>query len=73
MADTSRLSENALWQLLWLWEVLGKSWRPYALALFLVAATIVMQVLLGPHFHEPYLFLTPAALINGIIGGWGPG
>ena len=73
MADTTRLSENALRQLPRLWEVLGKSWRPYALALSLVAATIVAQVLLGPHFHEPYLFLIPATLIAGIVGGWGAG
>jgi two-component system sensor kinase FixL len=73
MADKTRLSENALRQLPWLWQILGKSWRPYALALTLVAATIVAQVLLGPHFHEPYLFLTPSTLIIGIIGGWGPG
>jgi two-component system sensor kinase FixL len=73
MADTTRLSENALRQLPWLWQILGKSWRPYALALSLVGATIVALVLLGPHFHEPYLLLIPSILIPGIVGGWGAG
>jgi two-component system sensor kinase FixL len=73
MANTTRLSENALRRLPRLWEVLGKSWRPYALALSLVAITIFIQVLLGPNFHEPYLFLIPATLFAGIIGGWGAG
>ena len=73
MADTTRLSDNALRQLPWLWQILGKSWRSYALALSLVAATIVALVLLGPHFHEPYLFLVPSTLITGIVGGWGAG
>ena len=73
MADTTRLSQNALRQLPWLWQILGKSWRPYALALSLVAATIVALVLLGPQFHEPYLFLIPSILIAGIVGGWGAG
>ncbi|HEY7229374.1 MAG TPA: PAS domain S-box protein [Pseudolabrys sp.] len=73
MADMARLSQNALRQLPWLWRVLGKSWRPYALTLLLVATTIVTLLLLGPHFHEPYLFLVPSTLIAGIIGGWGPG
>jgi two-component system sensor kinase FixL len=43
------------------------------LALSLVAATIIVQVLFGPHFHEPYLFLVPSTLIAGIVGGWGAG
>ena len=73
MADTTRLSENALRRLPWLWQILGKSWRPYALALSLVAATIVALVLLGPQFHEPYLLLIPSILITGIVGGWGAG
>ena len=73
MADTTRLSDNALPQLPWLWQILGKSWRSYALAFSLVAATIVALVLLGPHFHELYLFLVPSTLITGIVGGWGAG
>ena len=44
MADTTRLAQNALRQLPWLWQFLGKSWRPYALALSLVAATIAALV-----------------------------
>jgi len=72
MADTT-LPENALRLLPLLWETLGRSWRPYALALAMVAATIVALVLLGPHFHEPYLFLIPSTLIVGIIGGWSAG
>ena len=73
MADTTRLSNNALPQLPWLWQILGKSWRPYALALSLVGATTVALVLLGPTYHEPYLFLIPSILITGIVGGWGAG
>ena len=55
MVDTTRLSQNASRQLPWLWQILGKSWRPYALALSLVGATTVALVLLGPTYHEPYL------------------
>jgi two-component system sensor kinase FixL len=73
MADTARLSQHVLRRLPWLWQILGQSWRPYALALTLVAATIVALVVLGPQFHEPYLFLVPSALIAGIAGGWGAG
>jgi len=73
MADTTGLTENALRQLPWVWENLGRSWRLYALTLTLVAVTIVALVLLGPHFHEPYLFLIPSTVIAGIIGGWGAG
>jgi two-component system sensor kinase FixL len=73
MADTARLSQHVLRRLPWLWQILGQSWRPYALALTLVAATIVALVVLGPQFHEPYLFLVPSALIAGIVGGWGAG
>src|SRR6185437_7962168 len=36
-------------------------------------ATIIVLVVLGPQFHEPYLFLVPSALIAGIAGGWGAG
>jgi two-component system, LuxR family, sensor kinase FixL len=73
MADTTLHSANALRLLPWLWQNLGKSWRPYALALSLVAATIVIQTLFGRHFHEAYLFLVPSSLIAGIVGGWGAG
>src|SRR6188768_1759229 len=73
MADTTRLSQNALRQLPWLWQILGKSWRPYVLALSLVAATIAALVFFGPQFHEPYLFLIPSVLIAGLVGGWGAG
>ena len=71
MADTTRLAQNALRQLPWLWQFLGKSWRPYALALSLVAATIAASVFFGPQFHEPYLFLIPSILIAGTRGGMG--
>jgi two-component system, LuxR family, sensor kinase FixL len=73
MADTTRLSQHVLRHLPWLWQVLGQSWRPYALALTLVAASTIVLVVLGPQFHEPYLFLVPSALIAGIAGGWGAG
>ena len=33
MAYTTRLSESALRLLPWLWQILGKSWRGYALGL----------------------------------------
>ena len=73
MADTTRSSQHALRRLPWLWQLLGRSWRPYALALSLVAATIIALVVLGPQFHEPYLLLVPSTLIAGIVGGWGAG
>ena len=73
MADMTRPPQHALRRLPWLWQTLGQSWRPYALALSWVAATIVALVLLGPHFHEPYLFLVPSTLVAGIVGGWGAG
>jgi len=73
MADTTRLSQHVLRRLPWLWQILGQSWRPYALALTLVAASTIVLVVLGPQFHEPYLFLVPSALIAGIAGGWGAG
>jgi two-component system sensor kinase FixL len=73
MADTTRLSQHVLRHLPWLWQFLGQSWRPYALALTLVAASTIVLVVLGPQFHEPYLFLVPSALIAGIAGGWGAG
>src|SRR4029079_9001726 len=37
------------------------------------AATCFSRVLLGPTYHEPYLFLIPSILITGIVGGWGAG
>ena len=73
MADTTRLSQHALRRLPRLWQILGQSWRSYALALSLVTATIIALVVLGPQFHEPYLFLVPSTLIAGIVGGWGAG
>src|SRR5512144_710897 len=73
MADTTALPQRALRRLPWLWQILGQSWRAYALALSLVAATIIALVVLGPQFHEPYLFLVPSTAIAGIVGGWGAG
>lgn len=73
MTDTTRLSDNALRRLPRLWQSLGRSWRPYILGLSLVAATIVGLAYLGPHFHEPYLFLVPSIFVAGIAGGWGAG
>jgi hypothetical protein len=69
----TRLSENALSQLPWLWQAFGKSWRSYALVLCLVGVTVIALLLFGPHFREPYLFLIPSTLIAGIVGGWGAG
>ena len=69
----TRLSDNALSQLPWLWQAFGKSWRSYALVLCLVGATVIALLLFGPHFREPYLFLIPSTLIAGIVGGWGAG
>src|SRR5262245_356191 len=73
MADATRLSDNALRQLPWLWQTVGRSWRPYALALSLIGVTVVATLYLGPKFREPYLFLVPSTLIAGIVGGWGAG
>jgi two-component system sensor kinase FixL len=73
MAPTTRLSENALRQLPWLWQNLGKSWRPYMFGLSLVAVTILAFLFVGPNFREPYLFLIPSIVVAGIVGGWGAG
>jgi hypothetical protein len=60
MADTPRLSDNALRQLLSLWQTVGKSWRPMRwVCLFF-----------GPPFREPYLFLIPSTLVARIVEGW---
>src|SRR5262245_17586775 len=69
----TRLSDNALRQLPWLWQTVGRSWRPYALALSLIGVTVIALLFFGPHFREPYLFLIPSTLVAGIVGGWGPG
>jgi two-component system sensor kinase FixL len=55
------------------WSKAGKGWVLYALALGLVAVTFGILAWVGPTFLEAYLFLVPAALISGIIGGFGPG
>jgi hypothetical protein len=60
----TRLSDNALSQLPWLWQAFGKSWRSYALVLCLVGATVIALLLFGPQFREPYLFLIPSTLIG---------
>ena len=73
MADATRLSDNALRQLPWLWQTVGRSWRPYALALSLIGVTVIALLFFGPHFREPYLFLIPSTLVAGIVGGWGAG
>ncbi len=73
MTHATRLSDNALRQLPRLWRVFEKSWRSYVLGLSLVGATVITLQLLGPHFHEPYLFLVPSTLLAGIIGGWSAG
>jgi two-component system sensor kinase FixL len=47
----------------------------YVVALFLVIAVITGRTLFAPQLgaHSLYIFLVPAVLIMGIIGGWGPG
>lgn len=73
MADTPRLSDNALRQLPLLWQTVGKSWRAYALGLCLVGATVIALLLFGSPFRGLYLFLIPSTLVAGIVGGWGAG
>lgn len=73
MADTTRLPDNVVRQLPRLWQTFGNSWRPYALGLSLVAATVIVLLTFGPPFHGLYLFLIPSTLIAGIVGGWGAG
>src|SRR5262245_33523075 len=67
MADATRLSDNALRQLPWLWQTLGKSWRPYALGLCLVGGTVIALLLFGSPFRGLYLFLIPS---TGIAIAW---
>jgi two-component system sensor kinase FixL len=45
----------------------------YALALGLVAISVVLRALIGPSVSGLYIFLLPAVLIAGIVGGLGPG
>lgn len=73
MSELTRLTGNAFAPLSDGWQKLGRSWPPYALALWLVSITFAVIVFFGSEFHEAYLFLIPCVLISGIIGGWGPG
>lgn len=60
-----------------------ESWRQalerpaasYSLALALVALAFIVRALVGPTLGNQalYLFLVPAVLTAGIVGGWGPG
>jgi two-component system sensor kinase FixL len=73
MAVAMRLPDTAPRQWTDIWLAFGKSWRSYALALWLVVATFAALALLGPGFKEAYLLLIPSTLISGIVGGWGAG
>jgi two-component system, LuxR family, sensor kinase FixL len=57
------------------WAVMQQPPMTYALALGLVAAVFIVRALLAPTLGNQalYLFLVPAVLIAGIVGGWGPG
>jgi two-component system sensor kinase FixL len=72
-AGVTRSSKNTVRRLPNLWQLFGSSWRPYGLAFGLVALTFAALAFLSSEFHQAYLFLIPAALIPGIVGGWGPG
>lgn len=73
MAKATERQRSALGRLQSLGRFFGNTWPPYALALWLVALTFAGLAFVGPEFREAYLFLIPAVLISGIMGGWGPG
>jgi two-component system sensor kinase FixL len=55
--------------------ILGRPLLLYVVAVILVGAVIAMRTQFAPQLgeHSLYIFLVPAVLIMGIIGGWGPG
>ena len=57
------------------WDLLKQPGMVYVLTLALVAATFLARPLIAPTLGSQslYLFLMPAVLIAGIIGGLGPG
>jgi len=56
-------------------QALERPAASYLLALGLVALAFLVRALVGPTLGNQalYLFLMPAVLIAGIVGGWGPG
>ena len=57
------------------WDRLQKPGITYALVFALVAVTFIARSLVAPTLgtQSLYLFLMPAVLIAGIVGGLGPG
>ena len=57
------------------WDFLRRRGMTYALVLVLVAITFLARLLVAPTLGSQslYLFLMPAVLIAGIVGGLGPG
>jgi two-component system sensor kinase FixL len=57
------------------WDFLRRRGMTYALVLALVAATFLARSLVAPTLGSQslYLFLMPAVLVAGIVGGLGPG
>lgn len=57
------------------WELLNRSGMIYVFILALVAVTFLLRSLIAPTLgtQSLYLFLMPAVLIAGIVGGFGPG
>ena len=57
------------------WDFLRRPGMTYALVLALVAVTFLARSLVAPTLGSQslYLFLMPAVLIAGIVGGLGPG
>src|SRR5262245_49589831 len=58
-----------------LWDELQQPRVAYGVAFVLLAAAFIVRALLAPTLGEQalYLFLVPAVLVAGIVGGWGPG
>jgi two-component system sensor kinase FixL len=73
MTDTTRSPDAVLKRLAWFRERLNRYGLGYGFAAFLVAAVSIIAALIGREFSPAYLFLIPAVLISGIVGGLGPG
>jgi two-component system sensor kinase FixL len=58
-----------------IWAMLERPTVAYPLALGLLAVVLVFRTLLAPTLSNQvnYIFLMPAVLVAGIVGGWGPG
>lgn len=75
MASTASQRDQRVSEARPLSRILERRQVLYAVAVILVGAVIAVRTLFAPQLgeHSLYIFLVPAVLIMGIIGGWGPG